>query len=74
MYCLLLCFCIVFVLCVCVMFVTCLLYCCTTATGLKPNCSLTYIYKLGVGQIPGFPSYGTHGKNAKILNVKINSV
>jgi hypothetical protein len=28
----------------CVICVTCLLYCCTTATGLKPNCSLTYIY------------------------------
>jgi hypothetical protein len=26
------------------MCVTCLLYCCTTVTGLKPNCSLTNIY------------------------------
>jgi hypothetical protein len=37
-------FCIVFVLCLCVMYVTCLLYCSTTVTGLKPNCSLTNIY------------------------------
>jgi hypothetical protein len=28
----------------CVMCVNCLLYCCTTATRLKPNCSLTNIY------------------------------
>jgi ABC-type Fe3+ transport system permease subunit len=42
MYCLW--FCIVFMLCVCVMCVACLLYCCTTATGLKPNCSLANIY------------------------------
>jgi hypothetical protein len=39
-----LCFCIVFVLCLCVMCFTCLLYCCTTATGLKPNCSLTHTH------------------------------
>jgi hypothetical protein len=38
------CFYIVFVLCLCVMRVASLLYCCTTATGLKPNCSLTNIY------------------------------
>jgi hypothetical protein len=37
------------VLCLCVMCVTCLLYCCTTATGLKPSCSLTNIYKHGRG-------------------------
>jgi hypothetical protein len=37
-------FIIVFVFYLCVMCVTCLLYCCTTATGLKPNCSLTNIY------------------------------
>jgi hypothetical protein len=35
---------VVFVLCLCVMCVTCLLFCCTTVTGLKPNCSLTNIY------------------------------
>jgi hypothetical protein len=44
------CFGIVFVLCLCVMCVTSLLYCCTTANGLTPNCSLTniciYIYIL----------------------------
>jgi hypothetical protein len=40
----LLCLCIVSVLCLCVMFVTCLLYCCTTATGLKPNCILTHTH------------------------------
>jgi hypothetical protein len=28
----------------CVICVTCLFYCCTTATGIKPNCSSTYIY------------------------------
>jgi hypothetical protein len=32
------------VLCLCVMCVTCLFYCCTTANGLKLNCSLTNIY------------------------------
>jgi hypothetical protein len=32
------------VLCLCVMCVTCLLYCCTTTTGLKLNCSLTHPY------------------------------
>jgi hypothetical protein len=37
-------YCCVFLLCLCVMCVTCLLYCYTTATGLKPNCSLTNIY------------------------------
>jgi hypothetical protein len=41
-------FIVVFLYCVCALFVficvTCLLYCCTTATGLKPNCSLTNIY------------------------------
>jgi hypothetical protein len=37
-------FIVVFVVCLCVMSVICLLYCCTTAIGLKPNCSLTYIY------------------------------
>jgi hypothetical protein len=38
-------FIVVFLYCVfCVICVTCLLYCCTTATGLKPNCSLTNIY------------------------------
>jgi hypothetical protein len=37
-------YCCVFVLCLCVICVTCLLYCCTTATGLKPNCILTNIY------------------------------
>jgi hypothetical protein len=36
--------CIVFVLLMYVICVTCLFCCCTTATGLKPNCSLTYIY------------------------------
>jgi hypothetical protein len=35
---------VLFVLCLCVMCVTCLSYCCTTSTGLKPNCSLTNIY------------------------------
>jgi hypothetical protein len=37
------CLCVMFS-CLCVICVTCLLYCCTTATGLKPNCSLTNIY------------------------------
>jgi hypothetical protein len=41
-------FIVVFLFCVCALLVcicvTCLLYCCTTATGLKPNCSLTNIY------------------------------
>jgi hypothetical protein len=37
-------YCYVFVLCLCVICVTSLLYCCTTATGLKPNCSLTHTH------------------------------
>jgi hypothetical protein len=42
---LMLCFCILFVLCLYAICVTCLLDCCTTATGLKPNFSLSNIYK-----------------------------
>jgi hypothetical protein len=53
----------VFVLCLCVMCITCLLYCCNTATGLKPNCSLTntyiYINELKIEEFNGIIGNGT---------------